>query len=203
MTRLLQQGGDIAEQITHELHQHGYRKDQQESRQQIFDVKTIAALRDFETEQRSVDGIRLAPHAHGHDDPAQRQTEKDTADAVGDGFTLAAKPGVQDIDPNMAFLDQRVGAGEQEQCAVPEADQISHERLLVRENEARDDDQQFGTNDQQCQPVESEIAVEIGNDQARDHQRVMNELTAVYRAPQILGQSIAQDVDRETLNPQE
>ena len=57
--------------------------------------------------------------------------------------------GEQHVHADVAFGHQGMGAGEQEQRGVPETDQISHEGLLIGEDETRDDDLELGDHHEQ------------------------------------------------------
>ena len=52
-------------------------------------------------------------------------------------LTRALRPvgeaGIEHVHPDVASGDQGIGAGEEEQRRVPEANEIAHERLLVGE----------------------------------------------------------------------
>ena len=74
---------------------------------------------------------------------------------------------VEHVHPHVPLVDQRVGAAEEKERRVPEAHQVAHERLLVGEHEARDDDLELGQHHQEGEPDEVETARPQRDEEAR------------------------------------
>ena len=99
-----------------------------------------------------------ATHADDQNDPAQRNAEQDRTDGIDPAFRARREIRVEHVDAHMAFFQKRIGTGEEEQRGIPEAHQVGHESLFVGEDEAADNDQQFGDNHEQRKPVEAKRA---------------------------------------------
>ncbi len=110
---------------------------------------------------------------------------------------------IEDVDANVTFFEQRVGAREQKQRRVPEADQVGHERLFIGKDEAADHDQQFGDDHEQREPVEAERArAEDRNDDAGEQHREMHIGAAEARPPEVDRHFVADQSGQEALDPQ-
>ena len=103
----------------------------------------------------------------------------------------------------MAFVEQRIGAREQEQGGVPEAHQVGHEGLFVGIEETQDDDLEFGDHDQQRQPGEADRPGEQRDRYGDRHQGQVHDLRAEGRLAEILRQALADDVDEQPFDPKE
>lgn len=68
--------GNAREEITGELHHHRNSEYGEETRHEVFDVKTKAALGGLKAEQRTVDDRGFPRHPHGENDPAERQSQQ-------------------------------------------------------------------------------------------------------------------------------
>ena len=120
------------EEIADELDQHGDREDAQEGRHLILDEHAGAAgLGDLEIRDRAVDDRLLAVETDPDDDPGCGHAQQDGAEGVDVAARGLAEAGIENVDPDMPLVEQRVGRSEEEQRSVPVAHQVAHQRLFV------------------------------------------------------------------------
>ncbi|GBF27820.1 hypothetical protein MnTg02_02879 [bacterium MnTg02] len=103
----------------------------------------------------------------------------------------------------MPLFQQSVGAGEQEQSRIPEADKIGHESLLVGKYEARQHNQQFRGDNQQGKPREAQSAMDHGDKNAKRQHRKMHIEATKTGASEIRGHLLPEERRQKTLNAEE
>ena len=136
------------QQIARKLNGHREGKDPQEGGHLVFDVHAITRLRDFKVHDRTVEDRGFSAGADQDDGRTHGEAEKDAADGVHESLGAGSEVGVEDIHPDMSFLQQGVGTGKQEERRIPVAHKVAHEGLFVRQHKACDDNGQLGNHNQ-------------------------------------------------------